>query len=602
MQDRINIDNSSSLLDKIIDIKNKADFDFRQYVNPKDELAYLFEDWVDYYKLKYSICLALQPKSILEIGVRYGYSAIAFLSASREASYLGIDNDSNTFGGRSGSVNWAKKITGDYKAVFLNADTQKMQSLPGGEYDFIHVDGQQDGDGTFHDLELAIEKGKYILLDGFFWSQVNMLASSYFMKKYSQFIEYGMIIPGYAGELLIKINKSIKFIKRGTLSYSDLSAFYDSSYYLDDHSGGDVFKRTGGSELDEGLSAVYSIADPHPDQRILDLGFGRGELAYAMAQTGADVHAIDYSAIAVKIARETFDGSKLKLNYTQDDVCKMEFDYKFDRIVASNIIEHIDADSLDKMLDKVSNQLASDGLFIIHTASHLLRYKHVYQKQRNSIRNLGSWLPINPRSYYEDILHINEQTPSRLKRTLKKHFPHVVTWACNLNDIGQLLFKKMTKSEFCSAGSIFSITSHAALNLGQIAALISQQRLDTDKIGKVELMCKHRRLDLNVGEKIQLPLTIINKGTLRLSSFQPYPIHLSYHWRDGHGNMVVFDGIRTRLRIPLLPGVERTVDVEIIAPDQAGQYQIELTMVQEQCFWLDEIVPSLPVVLAVDVH
>jgi len=158
-------------------------FDFREYANPNDELSYLFDDWIPYYRMKYAICKVLYPSSILEIGVRYGYSAITFLTAAPNASYVGIDNNTNTYGGSVGAINWARQLTKGYDATFIIADSQKMTSFPGDQYDLIHIDGQQDGDGTFHDLELALPKARWVLVDGYFWSNENMFSATHFLKN-----------------------------------------------------------------------------------------------------------------------------------------------------------------------------------------------------------------------------------------------------------------------------------------------------------------------------------------------------------------------------------------------------------------------------------
>ena len=123
--------------------------------------------------MKWAIASVLQPKSILEIGVRYGYSALAFLNASPSARYLGIDLDVAAFGGSVGAIDWARKACSKYQAEFLVADSTKMLRLPGERYDLIHVDGQQDGDATMHDLILASTQASYILVDGYFWSRPN---------------------------------------------------------------------------------------------------------------------------------------------------------------------------------------------------------------------------------------------------------------------------------------------------------------------------------------------------------------------------------------------------------------------------------------------
>jgi hypothetical protein len=126
----------------------------------------LFEEWVPYYRLKFAIAKTLQPKSILEVGVPFGYSARAFLEASPAANLLGIDLDCNLYGGQKGALEWARQITAAYDAEFVTADTQQMKRLPGSIYDLIHVDGQQDGDGSWHDLELAVNQSWYVLADG----------------------------------------------------------------------------------------------------------------------------------------------------------------------------------------------------------------------------------------------------------------------------------------------------------------------------------------------------------------------------------------------------------------------------------------------------
>src|SRR5438477_11758442 len=105
-------------------------FDFRKFANPADPLSRLFEEWVPYYRLKFCIAKVLQPESILEIGVRFGYSARTFLEASPSATFLGIDLDSDSFGGEVGALDWARQITATFQAEYLVADSQEMKRFP----------------------------------------------------------------------------------------------------------------------------------------------------------------------------------------------------------------------------------------------------------------------------------------------------------------------------------------------------------------------------------------------------------------------------------------------------------------------------------------
>ena len=152
------------MLDRIMEITRASDYDFRDTAYPDDPLKDRFEEWVPYYRLKWAIARALQPRRILEVGVRYGYSALAFLNACPSAHYIGIDVDGDTFGGQSGAIKHARQATRGFQAEFLVADSQLMYQFPGGVYDLIHLDGQQDEVGWHHDLKLALNRARCILM------------------------------------------------------------------------------------------------------------------------------------------------------------------------------------------------------------------------------------------------------------------------------------------------------------------------------------------------------------------------------------------------------------------------------------------------------
>ena len=44
------------VIEKILSECRSNTFDFREYAYPGDELAYLFDEWVPYYRMKYAIC------------------------------------------------------------------------------------------------------------------------------------------------------------------------------------------------------------------------------------------------------------------------------------------------------------------------------------------------------------------------------------------------------------------------------------------------------------------------------------------------------------------------------------------------------------------
>lgn len=576
----------------------KTSFDFRKYTCREDELSYLFEEWIDYYKMKYAIAKALQPKSILEIGVRYGYSAIAFLEASENGTYLGIDNNSNTFGGKEGAIDWAKKITEDFDAEFLLADTQSMTSFPGEFYDLIHIDGQQDGDGTFHDLELALEKGKWILVDGYFWSNENLLSSTHFIKKYKDFIECAIILPSYAGELLLKTNESAKniFNKYNDKKYSVLEKMYSEHYFLEDCGGFESFKRNKGLALeDHRLIATYQLTDPHVDMEILDIGCGRGELSYALSLAKAKVTGIDYSESAIEIAKETFLNNTLtnNLNFIKNDFLNYNFNKKFDRIIATDFVEHIEAQKLQLMVQKISSLLTENGIFIIHTAPNKLYYQHAYEEKRKMAKEAGGYLPKNPRTFYEDMMHINEQTPQNLNDLLSEYFPFVLTWVSTSPDLVGSLSRPFSWQECINARDIYCVASFKTINKDSIIHLLTQQKLNPKKVN-IELFSPKTFLELPKGEKITLDIDVSNNGEEGLVSLPPYPVHISYHWMRENGDFEIYDGVRTGILPLLRPKEKRQFKIDLVTPEVQGKYTLQLTLVQEQCFWFDEATDHLP--------
>src|SRR6202030_1076843 len=100
----------------------------------------------------------------------------------------------------------------------------QMKRFPDGIYDLIHVDGQQDGLGTFHDLRRAVSQGRWVLLDGYFWSRLNFFNANDFLLKFKEVISYAISIPGYAGELLIRVsNRYLTAVSAVSLSSNSTS-------------------------------------------------------------------------------------------------------------------------------------------------------------------------------------------------------------------------------------------------------------------------------------------------------------------------------------------------------------------------------------------
>ncbi len=575
---------------EIVELAQSSNYDFRESACPDDRLSYLFEEWVPYYRGKWAIARYLQPARILEIGVRYGYSALAFLNAWPWAAYTGIDLDSDRYGGVKGAIEWARHQAREYEAEFLVADSQSFDRFPGGRFDLIHIDGQQDQAGFLHDMEIAMTQAKYILVDGYFWTRDNFLSASEFLFRNKDLIEYYGVIPGYAGDLLIA-TKELQASEKARSS-EHLREEYTSHYYLRDCGGHDSFKRTQGARLvDPRLLAVSQIASLAPPGRALDLGCGRGELSIALAGAGYDVTAVDYSPEAIALAESAARaaGPSLHIDYVCDDVVAAPLQGCYQAVVAADVVEHLAPSELDKLYEKVAAHLSPDGLFVVHTFPNAWFYRYEHARRLRVAKSVGAYLPADPRSRFERLMHINEQSPRVLRRQLQRYFPHVLLWFSD-HEIAEPvanLERRFTIREMAQAGDLFVVASKRPI---QPAAIVTQFRMQPAAIaqGAVALEVLQAPSSARAESTFPIELLISNRSETSLKCYPPNPVNLAYHWLEADsGEMVVFDGERTPLEPPLMRQGVRSYQMLVRTPPQPGNYLLRATLVQENVQWFD---------------
>lgn len=91
------------------------------------------------------------------------------------------------------------------------------------------------------------------------------------------------------------------------------------------------------------------------------------------------------------------------------------------------------------------------------------------------------------------------------------------------------------------------------------------------------------------GEGFTVRMEIANDSGCTLASSGLYPVNIAYHWIVADtGDMVVFDGERTRLNKPLPTGSVGEYAAHVLAPAAGGRYLLRITLVQEAVAWFDE--------------
>lgn len=83
------------------------------------------------------------------------------------------------------------------------------------------------------------------------------------------------------------------------------------------------------------------------------------------------------------------------------------------------------------------------------------------------------------------------------------------------------------------------------------------------------------------GGEVPVELRVTNTGLRSWSASGDAPVRLGYHWLDGNGNAVVWDGARVPLSSDVAPGSEVSLTVNVRAPDHDGDYVLAWDMVQD---------------------
>lgn len=181
-----------------------------QVIAPGDN-QFTANRFYDYYRGKYEICKTVAPARIAEIGVRYGYSAFAFLAACPQAQYTGYDIEAGCYGGVKANTfvyvaDLLRHHYPDAQIELIYQDSRGINSI-GGPYDFIHVDANHREQACRHDMDLAMAAclpGGVILIDDYTYIAGVARAVDKFVVDKGPAIERHYSRPSLRGEYIIE--------------------------------------------------------------------------------------------------------------------------------------------------------------------------------------------------------------------------------------------------------------------------------------------------------------------------------------------------------------------------------------------------------------
>lgn len=151
----------------------------------------------------YAIAKAVQPKTFMEIGVRFGFSFLPTLVGCDSLEYA-LGWDLETYGDNNiANENIGKYYEGKCNWEIQHVDSQIQTVLPQ-HFDLISIDGCHDYECKIHDLELAMENTTYVILDDYDYHNDVRRSIDDFLKKYDHRIEYAEYIETFRGSMFIK--------------------------------------------------------------------------------------------------------------------------------------------------------------------------------------------------------------------------------------------------------------------------------------------------------------------------------------------------------------------------------------------------------------
>ena len=95
------------------------------------------------------------------------------------------------------------------------------------------------------------------------------------------------------------------------------------------------------------------------------------------------------------------------------------------------------------------------------------------------------------------------------------------------------------------------------------------------------------QLTLSVNGIAKVPVTIKNPSSDTWFASGKFPVNVAFKWFKG-GHLLPIEGGRTPLAKPMvLPNESVSQDVNVVAPDTAGDYELQITLVEEGVSWFN---------------
>lgn len=190
---------------------------------------------------------------------------------------------------------------------------------------------------------------------------------------------------------------------RGSLTAYDVAAHYDDAYFAEltrrYHERNRFARRR--------IANVFALLPSPLAGRFIDLGCGMGTFTIEAARAGAFAVGVDPAAAAVTAAARVAHAENVRARFVRADAARLPFPSgSADVVLAADLIEHLDDDTLARILDEAHRVLRTDGTLVIYTPAG----SHLFERMKDA----GFLMKQDPS-------HIGVREPDALSRSVRAH-------------------------------------------------------------------------------------------------------------------------------------------------------------------------------------
>lgn len=137
------------------------------------------------------------------------------------------------------------------------------------------------------------------------------------------------------------------------------------------------------------LNKIYDSIENKHNVDILDIGIGTGTLSSKLYKEGANIVGVDFSEKMLSIAKSKMSDAKLiKCNFSAglpNEVINNKFDY----IIASYSLHHLNDDEKNKLFNNLLNSLKDNGKIIVGDVG-FIKNEDLLECRNNNIEDWDS--------------------------------------------------------------------------------------------------------------------------------------------------------------------------------------------------------------------